>query len=466
MNIEPADKARYGVKVPVLIIGAGAGGLTAALSAHDAGADVVVLERDETPFGSTSMSSGFIPAPATRLQKSRGIEDSPGRFYRDIRAKAHGRNDARLARLAAHTIGPALDWLESRYGLEWVLLDAPLYPGHSVHRMHTMHEKTGAALLAGLLNAAGAAGIPVMTNACAEALFVNGDRIEGVRVTRAGANHEDIACTTVILACGGFAANRALVREHIPTMANAPYYGHEGNEGHALLWGQALGGAAQHLGGFQGHGSLAIPHNILITWALMMDGGIQINAHGERFANEHLGYSEQAEQVLRQPGEIAWCVFDERLLHLAKGFPDFALAVTAGAIRSAGGLKELARLIAVPHDNLVRTFACMSDVAAGKCADPFARAFTPQTLLCAPYHAIKVTGALFHTQGGLLIDDAARVMGSGGDSLPNLLAAGGAACGVSGPDSAGYLSGNGLLSAIAFGRLAGLTAAGALNGKK
>ena len=74
--------------------------------------------------------------------------------------------------------------------------------------------------------------------------------------------------------------------------------------------------------------------------------------------------------------------------------------------------------------------------------------------LTAPYHAIKVTGALFHTQGGLDIDTEARVLRSDGTPMPNLFAAGGAARGVSGRGADGYMAGNGLLSAVGGGWLA------------
>jgi len=90
--------------------------------------------------------------------------------------------------------------------------------------------------------------------------------------------------------------------------------------------------------------------------------------------------------------------------------------------------------------------------------DIFGRDFTATPQIEPPFFGIKVTGALFHTQGGLVIDDDARVRLSGGGTVPNLFVAGGAACGVSGPDVAGYLSGNGLLSAIAFGFVAGSNA--------
>ena len=87
--------------------------------------------------------------------------------------------------------------------------------------------------------------------------------------------------------------------------------------------------------------------------------------------------------------------------------------------------------------------------------DGFGRQFSADTLLRAPYCAVRVTGALFHTQGGLLVDDHARVKRADGSVFDSLFACGGAACGVSGPDVSGYLSGNGLLTALALGHLAG-----------
>ena len=92
MTVKPAEGVPFPISVPVLVIGAGACGLTAALAAREAGAEVLVLERDRVPRGSTALSSGFIPAPATRAQRARGIDDDgPERFAADIQAKAHGR---------------------------------------------------------------------------------------------------------------------------------------------------------------------------------------------------------------------------------------------------------------------------------------------------------------------------------------------------------------------------------------
>ncbi len=97
--------------------------------------------------------------------------------------------------------------------------------------------------------------------------------------------------------------------------------------------------------------------------------------------------------------------------------------------------------------------------AAAGC-DRFGRRFTPAQRCEPPFLGVKVTGALFHTQGGLAVDAFGRVRRKNGAGFPNLFAAGGAAAGVSGSSAAGYLSGNGLLTATVLGRLCGIAAAG------
>ena len=149
-------------------------------------------------------------------------------------------------------------------------------------------------------------------------------------------------------------------------------------------------------------------------------------------------------QVLAQPGGVAWNVFDDTLLALGRTFPDFVAAEAAGAVRPAADAAALAALIGCDAATLAATLA--------------------GTRLQPPYCAIKVTGALFHTQGGLDIDAQCRVLRDDGTPLPNLLAAGGAARGVSGNAVWGYLSGNGLLSAVAGGFIAAHTAAQLLAG--
>lgn len=449
--------ARWDVTTDVVVIGGGACGIVAGLRALEAGADVLVLERDAVSSGSTALSSGFVPAPGTRFQRGIGVQDTPERFAADIQAKAKGGAHPGITSTVTHRIGPALEWLADRHGLEWIVLDDFLYPGHSVHRMHAVPEKTGAALIGRLSAAAEAAGLPVVQQAHVTGLHHDGSRMTGFTVTRRDGVAETIGAKAVILACNGYGGNPKLVGQHIPEIAAAPYFGHPGNTGDAVLWGQALGAATRDLGAYQGHGSLAHPHGILITWALMMAGGIQVNAEGRRFSNEHEGYSEQAVKVLRQPGGIAWNFYDARIHALGMAFPDYRDAEAAGAIRH-GDAGTIAHAIGVPVAALEQTLTDVAGYAAGA-QDPFGRDFTGNPALGPDLYAVRVTGALFHTQGGLDIDDQCRVLTAGGDPIPGLYAGGGAVCGVSGAHVEGYLSGNGLLTAIALGYVAGEAAA-------
>jgi fumarate reductase flavoprotein subunit len=443
-------------RVPVAIVGAGACGLTAAIALREHGVDCLLLERDARPQGSTALSAGFIPAAATRWQREAGVDDGAQRFAADIQAKARGQAAAHLVRAYAAASASALDLL-ARHGLRFELVDGFLYPGHSVRRMHALPERTGAALIAALERAATGLGADLLTRSRVSALDAADDgRITGLRIERPDGCIERLACDRLLLACNGFGGDAAMVAELLPEMRGAPFAGHAGNDGSAIRWGRQLGARVADLGGYQGHGSWAVPHGVLISWALMTQGGVQVNAEGRRFHDESLGYSEAAVQVLAQPGGVAWSLFDDPLLALARGFPDFGDAEAAGALRSVVDVVELASVIGCDPAVLRATLQSITPGAVDAFGRRFARA------LGRPLHAVKVTGALFHTQGGLDIDAHGRVLREDGSALPNLLAAGGAARGVSGNAAWGYLSGNGLLSAVAGGFIAAQTIAAQL----
>lgn len=450
---------KFDARAPLLIVGSGAAGLCAALAAKEIGVDAVVIERDAAPSGSTALSAGLIPAAGTRFQRAKGIDDNPQLFASDIQRKAKGQNDEKIVGAVTRGAASLVEWLADRYGFPFDVVDNFNYPGHSAMRMHGLPTRTGRELIDRLRAAAEQSDIIILIESKVEQLFAetNG-RILGVELVRNNGSREKIACDALILACNGYGGKPDLVRELIPEMAGALYFGHPGNQGDAVRWGRALGAELAHLGAYQGHGSVATPHNILITWAVIMQGGIQVNTQGCRFCDESRGYSEQAAEVLRQPGGVAWNVFDDRIAAVARQFEDFRVAEHGGAVLSAHTTEQLAALMRVPIDAFKAELDEVEDLKAKRAQDRFGRKFAPEQKCVAPFCAVKVTGALFHTQGGLAINDVGRVKRKEGTFFSNLFAAGGAAAGVSGKRSAGYLSGNGLLTATVLGRLAGQAA--------
>jgi flavocytochrome c len=453
-----AADEKFNTRVPLLIIGAGAAGLCAGLAAKESGLDALIVERDAVPSGSTALSAGLIPAAGTRFQRAKGIADSPHLFATDIHRKSKGEADPAVVDAATRGAAPLVEWLTDRHGLPFDVVDNFNYPGHSALRMHGLPSRTGRELIDRLRQAAEAIGIVILTESVAEKLFVDGGDICGIEVLRRNTIPERIGCDVLIVACNGYGGNPDLVRRFIPEMSDALYFGHPGNRGDAIIWGESIGAMASNLCAYQGHGSVATPHNILISWAVIMQGGIQINGEGRRFCDETRGYSEQAAEVLRQPGGFAWDVFDERIAKVARQFEDFRQAERAGAIRSAENIADLATAMHVPTAAFAAEWDEVENLKSANAPDSFGRKFLKAQGCGPPYHAVKVTGALFHTQGGLAVDSSGRVKRRNGTRFPNLFAAGGAAAGVSGSAAAGYLSGNGLLTATTLGYLAGKAA--------
>jgi fumarate reductase flavoprotein subunit len=447
-------------KLPVVIIGGGGCGLSAALALADAGVEMLVIERDHAPAGTTSMSTGLIPAAGSKVQRDRGISDSPEQFAADIIAKTKGKVDVGLVRRLAAQSARTIDWLMEDHGLALSLVDGFTYPGHSALRMHGMPNRSGQELMGGLSRACAAANVTVLTDATVERLYVTPDDcVLAVGAVRPDGQEDVIGCEAVILACCGFAGNPAMVQALIPELEHATFHGHPGNKGHAIAWGQQLGAAMADMSAYQGHAGLAAGYGIPILWPLIAEGGLQVNRQGLRFANEAAGYSEQAVKVLQQEGHVAWSIYDERRHAIMEQFDDYQQAITAGCLICADTIEELAAKAAIDAPGLRRSIAQSWALVQSGEADIFGRSFAGKAPLQPPFYAVRVTGALFHTQGGLEVDGDARVLRADRTPFPNLYAGGGAARGISGPGADGYIAGNGLMTATTLGRLAGEHAA-------
>ena len=439
-------------EVDVVVAGAGAAGLAAALSAADAGLSVALFEASETfrTGNNTSMSTSMIPSAGSRWQRTAGIDDSPDVLYEDTIKKTKGTADPVVTRALANVSVELGEWLADECEVPLELVTDVWFPGHSRLRHLCVPDRAGRTLHRHLLAAADSRPEITLITPMRVVDFAEGGP---VRAERPDGLVEEIAGGALVLATNGFGANSELVGRHLPEIAGGLYFGGDHSTGDALMMGERLGADAGFLDSYQGHGSVATPHGVLLTWTTVMNGAFLVNQNGVRFGDESTGYSEYAVPVLEQPGGEAWVIFDGTIHDQATPFADYQDLLTAKGVKWTDSVSSIAVAIGADNETLQQTITDAAAFARAEAEDPFGRTLWPHVLE-PPYAFVKVTGALFHTQGGLRVDGDAAVLRDG-QAVAGLYAAGGAAAGISGHGAAGYMSGNGLLSALGLGYLAG-----------
>lgn len=453
--------ADFEFSVPVLIAGGGACGCIAALAARDAGAEVLLIERDARLMGSTAMSQGLICAAGTAAQAEHGIDDTAEQFYADILAKTRGQTDPVIARMIAEGSGPTLDWMVAHHGLPWTL-DTGFRPayGHSTFRVHGWRGHGGEDMIGLLHQKLAENQIDVLGDARLSEIVADADqRVRGVVISRPDGTKDRIGCDALILATGGFAANHAMVAEHMPETAAAYPNAHEGSDGTAVRLGTALGGAVGDMASYQGYAMLTDPQGISVPPGVLVEGGVLVNLAGERFVDESADIAGMVHPVMGQLNGVAWVVFDARIEAACAYIPETMALMELNAAKTGDTVAALAAAIGVDGIALAAAIEKAHAAQASGQPDVFGRHWGHDRPSAAPFRALKVRGALYHTQGGLQTDGEARVLRDDGTPLPNLFAGGGAARGVSGPSSWGYLPAMGLCAAVTTGRIAGQAAA-------
>jgi hypothetical protein len=232
----------------VLVIGAGACGLAAAIAAHDAGADVAVIEKLDRPGGNSALSTGSVPAAGTRFQRDAGIADSPDRFIEDLMRTGGPTDCPHLVRRLVETSAATVEWLVDSVGARMTLVTAYKHVGHSVPRLHAPASRRGRDLVDDLLAAVEKRGIPLAVGNGARELIA--DASGGVIGADVDANGEQqrILARKTVLAVNGFAGNRDLVARFCPEISGAQYFGARGSTGEAVLWGEKVGAALGNIG--------------------------------------------------------------------------------------------------------------------------------------------------------------------------------------------------------------------------
>jgi flavocytochrome c len=443
----------------VLVVGGGGCGLTAAVRAAQSGARVLVLEKESALGGNTARSIGSVPGAGSRFQAAAGIDDSPETFAADLRRQADGHLDEPVARRLCGISAELVHWLVDEAGVDLSLTRDYKHIAHSVNRLHNPPNREGVEIIRYLDATARGLGVAVETGTPVTDVST-GDG--GMRVTTAT---ETFLARTVILATDGFGASPERVAEHIPYAEGLPYFGGPGNTGDGIAIGERLGGHTASMNAILGYAAMAqtrdglVSFETMFSWTVPEKGGVFVDAAGRRFGDESVGYSAFTDDVVAHTDGVAYAVFDQRVLdHVRRHEPRFRLLVERAdtPVLCADDLASLADRYELPRDDLTRTIDEYNAAARGERSDPFGRTDFGFAPLVAPFYVAKTVPGVLTTQGGLRVDEHARVLRADGTVVPNLYAGGGTTAGICGPSQArGYVSGNGLLSALGYGYIAG-----------
>ncbi|WIK67088.1 flavocytochrome c [Globicatella sanguinis] len=443
-----ADPATLKESYDIVIIGAGGGGMAAAITAQEAGADVAIFEKMPIAGGNTSKSSGGMNASETKFQKEQGIEDSNDLFYEDTLEGGKGTNDPELLRYMVDHSAEAIDWLDS---IGITLNNITFSGGASVKRIHRPEDGSavGGYLVEGLLRNIHEKEIPLFVNSEVTKINETDGRVSGVNVTVEG-EEKTINAKAVIIATGGFGGNLEMVSEIKPELEGFVTTNHEGATGDGIRMAEELGAAVVDMDQIQIHPTVEQSTSYLVTESVRGDGGILVNQQGERFTDELLTRDKVSANIIALPEKYAYIIADQRLKESVTAINQYE---EKGIVTKAETIEELAEKLEIPAENLKATLDTWNEAVKNQEDKDFGRTTGMEyDLSHAPYYAIKIAPGIHHTMGGLKIDTETHVLREDGTAIEGLFGAGEVTGQVHGSNRIG---GNAVADIIVFGRQAG-----------
>ena len=450
---ETVEKTAETLECDVLIIGAGGAGLTAAVRAHQEGANVLVLEKMPMVGGNSLKASGGMNCAGTKFQEAAGITDSGVQeFIEDTMNGGHQLNDLALVTTMAENSASAVEWLES--------IGAPLpmvaATGGTTHKyLHSPEDGSpvGVYLVAKLSEEAEKQGIEILLNTTATELLMDGGAAVGAKAEDAEHDYT-IHAGAVILATGGFGANFELMCSFNPSLANAVTTNHPGATGDGILMAEAVGAATVDMEQIQLHPTVYQATSMLVSEKMRSLGAILVNQEGKRFTNDLATRDAVSAAELEQTGGYAYIIFDQNLVDNNKSAAQY---IEQGMAVSGDTYEALAEAMGVDVDAFVETMNTWNQAVANGVDEEFGRNNGMDAdLSTAPFYAIQIAPGIHHTMGGIKINPETEVIDTEGNAIPGLFAAGETTGGVHGGNRIG---GNAVCDFVVFGRIAGANAA-------
>lgn len=447
----------------VVVIGGGGAGFAAAVSAKEAGADVILIEKLASVGGNTLISGGEYAAPANELQEKEGIEDSKEQFAKDV--EEAGGDPELIKVLADHATEDAY-WLRDDIGVEW--LDSLMFfGGHSVKRSLIPAAHTGNELIKNYLNKSEELGIEVQTEADVKEILAEDGKIAGVRVETAD-GEMIVKAKSVVIASGGFGANDEMtyefdneIDEHVLS-TNSP-----GATGDGILMAEELGADTVDMDKIQLYPICDVETGKLLYCGdtRLVGGALLVNKEGNRFVEE-LGTRREISMAIKdQTDYVGYLLWDETSNEttgtMASNPQEAESLFERGLMVKADTLEELAEHFDIDKDALLETVATFNENSAKEEDPEFNLRMLGWQVKDAPFYMMKAAPAVHHTMGGLKINTEAQVLNKDGEWIDGLYAAGEVTGGIHGSNRLGSVA---MTDITVFGRIAGENAAA--NAKK
>ena len=448
----------------VVVIGAGGAGFSAAITAKNAGANVVLLEKMPAVGGNSLISGAEMNVAKNWVQPKLGInDDSPELHAQDTFKGGDGKGDMKVINVMTHEALDAAKWCRDYLGVRFEDDNLFFFGGHSRKRALIPVGHTGTEFIAKFQAKADELGIPVITNMKAEELIKDKDgRVVGVKATMDGSEYTFNAKGGVVLATGGFGANPEMVKKYNPKIderfktTDAP-----GSTGEALYMAERAGAQLVNMGYIQTYPICdPISGAIELIADARFDGAIMLNQEGKRFVEELQRRDVLSEAILNQTGRYCWVLWNDKIGSISNTVKAHANEYEAftkqGIMTTCDDLKCIADFTKIPFDQLRKTVKRVSDMAGKGNDKDFNHRAGLMDMQQGKYYVIKAVPSTHHTMGGVRINEKAEALTAEGKVIPGLWAAG-EVTGVT--HGTNRLGGNAYTDIIVFGRIAGEAAA-------
>ncbi|MCX8955835.1 flavocytochrome c [Erwinia psidii] len=451
--IEEGGNPQAPQRFDVVVIGSGGAGLAAAIQAHDEGAHVAIIEKMPTIGGNTIKASVGMNAAETRFQQLKGIEDSKDLFYSETLKGGKFKNNPALLQTFVDLAPDAVEWLAAK-GI--ALNSLTITGGMSIERTHRPadHSAVGGFLISGLVKNINQRNIDVLLETSVDDILFENGAVSGVRVVDEYNDSRVLNAKSVIVATGGFSANREMVVSYRPELEGFVTTNHKGATGSGIALLQKIGAGSVDMAEIQIHPTVEQTTSYLISEAIRGGGAILVSQAGLRFYNEMETRDKVSAAIIALAEKSAWVIFDDEVRRNNKAADEY---IAKGFVLSAPSPQELAVKLNMDFHALLASLERYNLFVENQLDEDFGRKTAMRhPLKQAPFYAIRVAPGVHHTMGGVTVNTDTAVLDAQQQIIPGAWAAGEVVGGIHG---ANRIGGNAVADIIIFGMLAGRKAA-------